>query len=128
MHAVDNCGIWKWIKGIFTTAAHQFSSVPCQYGLDNEDTACSAYFENFAEIHESLMIIKSGLFLHPSYSFMGATPDGIVYCSCCGSGTLEIKCPYICRERSFEEVAKENNLAFCLQLCNTTCFILVRCL
>ena len=61
------------------------------------------------------MIIKSGLILQPSYSFMGATPDGIVHCSCCGSGTLEIKCPYICRERSFEEVAKENNPAFYLQ-------------
>ena len=103
------------IKGIRYPAAHQFSSVPCQYGLDNEDTARSAYLENFAEIHESLMVIKSGLILHPSYPFMSATPDGIVHCSYCGSGTLEIKCPYICRERSFEEVAKENNPAFCLQ-------------
>ena len=44
------------IKGICYPAAHQFSSVPCQYGLTNEDTARSAYFERFTEIHESLMM------------------------------------------------------------------------
>ena len=103
------------IKGICYPAADQFSSVPCQYGLTNEDTTHSAYFERFAEIHESLMIIKSGLILHPSYPFMGATPDGIIHCSCCGSGILEIKCPYSCRERSFKEVAKENDPDFCLE-------------
>lgn len=64
--------------------------------------------------HECLIIIKSGLILHPSYPFMGATPDGIVHCACCGSGTLEIKCPYSCRERSFKEAASEDP-AFCLE-------------
>ena len=45
---------------------------------------------------------------------MGATPGGIVYCSCCGTGTLEIKCPNSCRERSFEHVANKHNSTFCL--------------
>ena len=79
------------IKSICYPAEHQFTTVPCQYGLDNEDKACFVYFKKFAERHDSLMIIKSGLILHPLYPFMGATPDGIVHCSCCGTGTLEIK-------------------------------------
>ena len=102
------------IKSICYPAEYQFTTVPCQYGLDNEDKARSVYFEKFVERHDSLMIIKSGLILNPSYPFMGATPDGIVHCSCCGTGTLEIKCPYSCRERSFEDVANEHNLTFCL--------------
>ena len=88
--------------------------MPCLYGQENEDRARSAYFNMYAEKHVSLMIIKSGLILHPSYPFMGATPDGIVHCACCGSGTLEIKCPYSCRDRSFEEAASEDP-AFCLE-------------
>ena len=102
------------IKSICYPAEHQFTTVPCQYGLDNEDKACSAYFKKFVERHDSLMIIKSGLILHLSYPFMGATPDGIVHCSCCGTGTLEIKCPYSYRERLFEDVTNEHNSMFCL--------------
>ena len=26
--------------------------------------------------------------------FLAATPDGVVSCSCCGEGLLEIKCPF----------------------------------
>ena len=34
-------------------------------------------------------------------------------CSCCGSGVLEIKCPFCCKERSFEDVASQKS--FCLK-------------
>ena len=98
------------IKSICYPAEHQFTTVPCQYGLDNEDKVRSVYFKKFVERHDSLMIIKSGLILHPLYPFMGATPDGIVHCSCCSTDTLEIKCPYSCRERSFEVVTNEHSL------------------
>ena len=37
----------------------------------------------------------------------------MVECLCCGKGTLEIKCPYSCREQSFEQVATKKS--FCLE-------------
>ena len=40
---------------------------------------------------------------------MGATPDGII-----GSGIVEVKCPFVCRECSFEEAAATKH-TFCLQ-------------
>ena len=43
--------------------------------------------------------------MHPSYPFFGAIPDGIVNCSCCGPGVLEIKCPFRCKEKLFENAA-----------------------
>jgi len=36
----------------------------------------------------------SGLVISPHWPFIGASPDGIVECNCCGRGVLEIKCPY----------------------------------
>lgn len=30
-------------------------------------------------------------------------------CSCCGKGTLEIKCPYSCRDKAFEEASKDKS-------------------
>jgi len=46
------------IKGICYPAAHQFSSLPCLYGLENEDRARSDYFDMYSMQHESLIIIK----------------------------------------------------------------------
>ena len=28
------------------------------------------------------------------FPHLGATPDGIVSCECCGKGLIEIKCPF----------------------------------
>ena len=49
--------------------------------------------------HSDFKISEVGLVLHLLYPFLGATPDGLVSCSCHGDGTLEIKCPYSCREK-----------------------------
>jgi len=49
--------------------------------------------------HSDFKISEVGLVLHPLYPLLGATPDGLAICSCHGDDTLEIKCPYSCRER-----------------------------
>ena len=36
----------------------------------------------------------TGLHINPQYPHLGASPDGLISCSCCGNGLLEIKCPY----------------------------------
>ena len=56
-----------------------------------------------AKEHESFTVKKCGLYLDTSQSFIGASPDGIVHCLCCGNATLEIKCPYSCRDKTLEE-------------------------
>ena len=50
---------------------------------------------------------SSGLMIHTQFPCMGATPDGVVNCECCGKGVLEIKCPYSCVTKSFLEAAKD---------------------
>ena len=48
--------------------------------------------------HHSFEVSPAGLFVNPKAPHLGASPDGLVFCSCCGSGILEIKCPYSVRE------------------------------
>ena len=46
--------------------------------------------------------------VHPCYPHLGASPDGIVICDCCGKGVLEIKCPYSCRGKAFSVAANQD--------------------
>ena len=45
---------------------------------------------------------------------MGASPDGVVKCDCFGSGVLEIKCPFSCKNKSLAEAIDSDG-----QLCLT---------
>ena len=64
------------------------------YAFRHENEARSLY-SNVMKTNYSLFTIQaSGLLLDPSNPFVGASPDGIIQCSCCKSGVLEIKCPY----------------------------------
>ena len=40
---------------------------------------------------------------------MGASPDGVIECTCCGRGVLEIKCPFSCRNTSLLERINESS-------------------
>jgi len=37
----------------------------------------------------------AGLFVNTDFPHLGASPDGLIPCKCCGEGLLQIKCPYI---------------------------------
>ena len=36
---------------------------------------------------------------------MGASPDGIIKCDCCG---IEVKCPFSCTDKTFLEATSES--------------------
>ncbi|MCL8308904.1 lambda exonuclease family protein [Pseudomonas putida] len=55
-----------------------------QRGVELEPFACMAY-----EADKGLMVVETGLVMHPSISGFGASPDGLVG----DDGVLEIKCP-----------------------------------
>ena len=44
--------------------------------------------------HTSFKVEMIGLHVNPQYPHLGASPDGLISCSCCGNGLLEIKCSY----------------------------------
>lgn len=75
------------------------------YGLRHERIALNAYTEKMCLLHENFSLKKCGLFLNESFSHIGATPDGVVQCDCCGEGLVEVKCPFTAKEKGLENVA-----------------------
>jgi hypothetical protein len=50
-----------------------------------------------------------GLFVHEEYSFLGASPDGLID----EDSIIEIKCPFSARDLTVEEAVKSKIIKFC---------------
>ena len=50
------------------------------------------YLEIFKKNHKDVKYREFGQFIHKTKQFLGASPDLLVECSCCGKGILEVKC------------------------------------
>lgn len=68
------------------------------WGKEMEDTARQYYANEITKNHQDLQVRHCGLVLRPNEPHLGSSPDGIVTCTCCGKGALEIKCPYKYRD------------------------------
>ena len=75
-----------------------------QWGIDNENIARQTYIETVSDNHTNFQCTAAGLHVNPSYPHLGAAPDGVLNCDCCGKGVLEIKCPYKHREKHPHDV------------------------
>ena len=65
-----------------------------KYGREMEAIAKAFYLEIFKKNHKDVEYSECGLFIHETKQFLGASPDLLVECSCCGKGILEVKCPF----------------------------------
>ena len=65
-----------------------------KYGRNMEPIAKKKYLKYFTKEHKNTSSRESGLFVCKDKPFLGASPDLLVECSCCGQGIVEIKCPY----------------------------------
>lgn len=69
-------------------------SIPSlKWGRTHENVAIRDYTE-YMKHHDDFKVNTCGLFINPSYPYLGTSPDGIVTCSCCGKGLMEINCTY----------------------------------
>ena len=66
------------------------------------------------EHHDKLMYCAAGLFVNIEYAHLGASPDGVIACDCCGEGLIEIKCLY--KHRTVHPLSVTNDKDFCLQV------------
>ncbi len=101
------------IKSICYPQAHGFTAVSTSWGCDHEQHALKVYIANMEKQHRNFKILPSGLFLSTQYPFIGATPDSLVSCDCCGNGCVEVKCPYCHRDSSVDEAS--DNPKFCIE-------------
>ncbi|KAL1447539.1 hypothetical protein MTO96_044255, partial [Rhipicephalus appendiculatus] len=77
------------------------------WGLDHEKDAFEAYKAKEANKHHGFQCQRSGLHLSTAHPFIGASPDAIVSCSCCGRGVVEFKCPFLLKDA--EEITTKNS-------------------
>ena len=63
-------------------------------GRSFEPVAGADYLAIVKSQHHQLIFSECGLFIYSENTYLGASPDGLVECQCCGKGVVEIKCPY----------------------------------
>ena len=64
------------------------------YGINQEDVSCNRAFQKLEVTHQNLKMKNCGFFICLKYPFLGATPDRILNCECCGTMPLEVKNPF----------------------------------
>lgn len=98
------------IKKICSSDSVNFSTPAVKYGKEFEDRAIHKLFSLVGEIHTNLVIRKSGLHLSQENPYLGASPDAVFHCTCHGTITVEVKCPY-----SAKDVANLRDILFKLK-------------
>lgn len=69
----------------------KFSTAATKWGCEHESVAREKYKSVTSPHHDTFSLTACGLFIHTEYPFMGASPDGLVNCLCCGKGICEVK-------------------------------------
>ena len=77
-----------------------FSTYATEWGLKHEQVAIDKYEETLKNKHTNFQVRKCGLFVNDQFPYLAASPDALVSCDCCGSGVVEVKCPFIHRDRN----------------------------
>ena len=99
------------IRSICYPEAYRFSALAMSWGIEHEKTACDQYVQSCSNHHIDLEVMESGVVISPAHSFLGATPDGMITCNCCGYGVLEVKCPFKCTTQPLSTLVSDK--AFC---------------
>ena len=87
-----------------------------RWGRENEDRAREAYTTRIQLEHQGVCVRCCGLVVNPKYPFLGASPDGILSCTCCSDTVLvEIKCPYKYRDQLPTSDIPLSDRQFCLK-------------
>ena len=71
--------------------------------IQGEKVARKRYVRKNKSPYINFQCQESGLFISQAYPYLGASPDGVISCNCCGEEILEIKCPWTSRERLISE-------------------------
>lgn len=112
----DGTRIPKSVVDSIVHGSAPFTSQAMQWGIDHEKEALAIVTQLFSAEHEHAVVSESGLFLCDGLYILGATPDGLTECSCCGKGVIEIKTSFVHRfcDRDGLIATASGNASFCL--------------
>ena len=69
----------------------RFLTKATRWGCKHEKPAMAKYKVKLTPLHDNLKVKECGLFISVENAFIGASPDGVIECKCCGWGIIEIK-------------------------------------
>ena len=96
------------IKSVCFPESVLFKSRATRWGCEHEELAGMEYENRMCKKHLKFTVSKSEFIIPPSYLLMGASPDGIIKCKCCGHGVLKIKCAYSCYDWTIQGRVKKS--------------------
>lgn len=95
------------VKKLCYPQEHSFTSNATKWGCEHEANAVEEFFDWFSLEHEDPRLSSCGFMINKNYPFLGASPDGVIYCSCHGKYLLEVKCPYRCCNKGLWEAVND---------------------
>ena len=81
--------------------SYKFKSQATKWGCDHEIIALKNYCRNSMKISQLMNVV---FFISLTVLYIGASPDALVSCNCCGNSCLEIKSPFDSREKFVFEI------------------------
>lgn len=84
------------------------------WGIKHEETARQAYTAQTKDQHTDQQVETCGFFVNPAFPQVGASPDAIVTCTCCGKGCIEVKCPAKYKDSTILGAYSSDDRNFCL--------------
>lgn len=93
------------LKSICYPDIHKFTTQATIWGCEHEKEALMAYKTQMMKSHTGFAISCCGFFVSVAHPFLGASPDALIQCDCCGEGVVEIKCPFCICQTSLGEAA-----------------------
>ena len=91
------------IKDICYPIGKKFSSKATEWGCEHEKKACCQYATKMSKTHTNFEVKDVGFVISTKHPYIGASPDGIGSCDCCGEFLIEIKCPYCKRDSEISD-------------------------
>ncbi|WAR00104.1 LOW QUALITY PROTEIN: hypothetical protein MAR_024476, partial [Mya arenaria] len=90
----------------------QISVISIKWGCTHEKKAIEAFTAQISKQHQNVRIRPSGFIILSEQPHIGASPDAMMSCDCCGKSTVEVKCPFCAKDCLIKDVVDKN---FCLQ-------------
>ena len=97
------------IKSICYPESYRFSTESTKWGCQHKKLAMDAHRVMKENQHLNFHMVDCGFFISTDYPFIGASPDSLISCDCCGEGCVEVKCPYCKRNDTVDEASNSES-------------------
>jgi len=79
-----------------------------KYGRDTVPIAVEEFIKYFKKHHKNVRYRECGIFIVKTKQYLGASPDLLIECFCCGEAVVEIKNPFTIAN----EIPSAHNLSY----------------